>query len=301
MLGALLGSHSHCLCIPEALFWVETLHDWEGDLQNVDPLKAIRKIDRHPRFKIWGIDLDTSLWEHSSTPTSYADLVEWIVQQYGKEHQKPAPNIWVDQTPSNMKYAATLLSIFPRAKMIHLVRDGRAVVSSIMALKWYGSVDRATYYWLEKLSHGLAAETLYGSERILRVRYEDLVSSPEETLRSLCNFIEIEFQPRMVNGDGFDLPAFAQRTHALVGKSPVKDRINAWENELTAREVEIFENIAGDMLTFLGYTPKYGARARGIKDSERVASFFKYIRSIGYFYYNRFRVYWYGNFKRKPK
>lgn len=301
MLGAQLGSHSQCLCIPEALFWVETLQHWEGDLQNIDPLKVIRKIEIHPRFKIWGLNLDTSVWDKSSSPTTYAELIEWIVLQYGNKHQKPAPSLWVDQTPSNMKYAATLFSIFPRAKMIHLVRDGRAVVSSIMALGWFGSVDRATYYWLEKLSHGLAAESLYGPERILRVRYEDLVSSPEETLRSLCKFMEIEYQPRMVNGDGLDLPVFAQRTHALVGQSPIKSRINAWETELTTREVEIFENIAGDMLTFLGYTPKYGARARELKDTERVASFLNYIRSIGNFYYNRYRVYWYGYIKRKPK
>ena len=60
--------------------------------------------------------------------------------------------------------------------------------------------------------------------------------------------------------------------HSLVGSAPNPQRVNAWQSELTPRQVEIFESIAADLLLTLGYPVQFGLEARPISSKERVAS-----------------------------
>ena len=43
---------------------------------------------------------------------------------------------WVDHTPVNLKFFMHLVKHYERAKFIHIVRDGRAVASSVIPLEW---------------------------------------------------------------------------------------------------------------------------------------------------------------------
>jgi hypothetical protein len=294
MLGAMLGTHNRCLCLPESGFFINILQGENIDLTEINVQPILQKIARHPRFKIWEMRLAANNWPDNQPKASYSAIIEWVVRQYGQENGKPFPDYWVDQTPNNMKYAATWLSIFPDARLIHLVRDGRAVANSLMSLKWVNSMDRAASYWLERLSYGLAAEIYYGKERVKRILYEELVSDPETILKEICNFLEIDFQAGMIDSGGVKVPLYMHRINPLVGQKPVQSRITAWEKQLSSRQVEIFENLAGDMLTFLGYRTRVGVCARGLTTPERIKAFFSYLVSIFYFYRNRFRLNWYG-------
>jgi hypothetical protein len=281
MLGAILGTHSDCLCVPEGQFIVDTLQGKDYDLKHVEVNPVLQQITKHPRFKTWMEHLDPPNWPGEQPEAEYSTIVEWLVMLYGQKNGKSSPILWVEHTPSNIKRAVTLASIFPDAKLIHLVRDGRAVAASFLKINWGPkSVDQAAQYWLQILAFGLAAESFLGEDRIMRVYYEDLVREPETSLQSICTFLNIDYQPDMLHGTGFKVPAFARSTHALVGKKPDTSRITAWEQVLTSRQVEIFEYICGDLLTYLGYTPWFGVQARGMGSLEKIASKFGYLRML---------------------
>lgn len=273
-LGSLLGTHQQSLCVPESQFIIEVLNGSNFKIDDIEPRAVLEMIRKHPRFKIWAIDVDDLAVDQSIN--SYSSLIEHIVKHYGEKNAQPTPHFWVDHTPSNIKYVATLLEIFPNAKMIHLVRDGRAVASSLLPLIWGPrSVDKAAYFWLTNLAYGLAAEALYGSNRIMRVKYEELVNETESTLQAICSFIGMEYQPNMVQGDGFKVPSFTRKQHALVGKKPNQTRVNAWQKKLTPRQIEIFESTTANMLNYLGYTPRFGMSAKGMTPMERIISTLK--------------------------
>jgi hypothetical protein len=270
LLGAMLGAHSDCICPPESHFKISVLRACGWDRDQIDVRAALNLIRRHWRFKIWELDIDPAEVPREELGTSYPRLLEWIVARYAERLGKTGASTWVDHTPANIRQAPTLLELFPQAKVVHIVRDGRAVAGSIMPLDWGpNTAIKAARWWLDAVAYGLALETLLGEGQIVRVRYEDLVRAPEETLRRLCGYLGIDYQPHMVQADGFRPPRYTVRQHALIGKGPHAGQATRWETRLTPRQVEIFESLTHDFLNCLGYPLRYGVKARPPSLAER--------------------------------
>jgi hypothetical protein len=224
----------------------------------IDLERALRMIRIHWRFKLWGIDVDPS-----RAPTgSYVELLDWLVEAYARQRGMTG-DIWVDHTPENVNYATALLELFPRAKIVHIVRDGRAVANSILPLDWGpNTIVEAAPWWQANVREGLALEGLLPPEQIVRIVYEDLVRAPEETVRRLCLELDLAYEPRMLRADGFQPPGYTASQHELIGRRPDPERATRWKKTLTARQVEMFEGLAGDLLAQLGYPLIYGSQAR---------------------------------------
>jgi hypothetical protein len=143
------------------------------------------------------------------------------------------------------------------------VRDGRGVAASFLPLDWGpNNIVHAAEFWMARCALGLAAEMELGPDRVLRIRYEDVLADPEVTLRRVATFAGLEYQPAMSEGAGHHPSPYHERQHRLVGHAPDRSRADGWRQVLTAREMEIFEAEAGDFLQVLGYQPEYGIRAR---------------------------------------
>jgi len=176
----MLGAHSACLCTPESQFKTDVYkYLYTAKEKTLDIPEAMNTIKNNWRFKIWDLALGAELPQEV---TSYPGLIEWIVRMYGRRVGKPDPGIWIDHTPENRKHADLLFDLFPESKMIHIIRDGRAVAASIMPLDWgANTIDRAAHYWQTRVTQGLAAES-FSKDRVIRVKYEELAREPEETL-----------------------------------------------------------------------------------------------------------------------
>jgi hypothetical protein len=195
--------------------------------------------------------------------TSYSRLITWLVCEYAKSRRKEEATVWVDHTPTNFRRASTLIEMFPEARFIHLVRDGRAVAASLMKLDWGpNNAFDAAQYWMARCGPGLAAESRFGRDRVLRVRYEDLVSQTEPTLRRVASFADLEYESGMTEGLGLRPGRYSEQQHRLVGTPPDSSRVDRWRGTLKPRQVEVFEAEAGDFLGSLGYQPVFGIRAR---------------------------------------
>jgi hypothetical protein len=278
MLGSVIGAHGRCLCVPEAQFIVSALR--KLGLYNkpvIEPGQVLEFIKRHERFRHWELDLEVASDKFRDC-TAFGDLVKRIIRLYGVRASKPDPVIWVDHTPSNVKFVTTLLELYPEAKFIHLVRDGRAVAASVMPLDWGPNIiTKAAHWWLERVSFGMAAESCY-SGKVLRVGYEDLVSDTAGTMKRVCSFLGIDYDSQMEKADGFIVPPYIARQHSLVGKPPDKSRLDAWKRQLTPRQVEIFEYYSGDMLSYLGYEYQYGISARAPGKKEKLSFIWQEMR-----------------------
>jgi hypothetical protein len=103
----------------------------------------------------------------------------------------------------------------------------------------------------------------------MRVRYEELVLHCEAAVRRICRFLALDFQSGMLKADGFKVPGYTSQQHALIGSTPQPSRVNAWEQSLSPRQVEIFESKAGELLRYLGYELKHGLHARKASRTEK--------------------------------
>jgi len=292
MMGAMLGSHSDILCVPEAHFILQEYQKASRKNYVDDTLKIMNAISSNLRFKLWGLP-QSAIQDISEFPRiGYEEVITELVKQYGKKINKSGVSHWVDHVPANIKYTYLLLRLFPEARFIHIVRDGRAVAASLKSVIWGPkAIDRAAIMWIDFIAHGLAAESKLGTARILRITYESLVQDPRLYLSQICEFIGIEFQEEMIMGRGFVMPQYYRSNQRLVGQIPDVTRITAWQRRLPPRDIEIFEFFAGGLLSYFGYLPQYYPFAKGLTTWNRIRSLLLIpIETIG-IYLNRVKVF----------
>lgn len=103
---------------------------------------------------------------------------------------------WVDGTPEYSFYICGLRKLFPDARFIHIFRDARIVVRSMLnfhrvaGARLVAKEQEAYGYWLRTVSACIEAEKAYGPKIINRIRYADLIDNPESAIRSLLDFLD---------------------------------------------------------------------------------------------------------------
>lgn len=278
MLGAMLGTAPGCQVTPESQFKIEALRLFSDPLVPPDWPILADFICKHRRFRCWG--LDEARLRSVSAFSDYPAFLQFLVELEAEKNGHTRPACWIDHTPENLKYAVTLAALFPRARFIHLLRDPRAVAASMLAVDWsQKQVYGAARSWLRQVAWALAAETALPG-RVLRVRFEDLVTAPETELRRICAFCGLDYDPAMLAGGDFRVPACTRAQHTLVGRPPRAERSSAWRQELSSREIEIIEWVCGDLLSQLGYRPDYGVRARPPGGGEKIRFLLKTVFGI---------------------
>ena len=266
----MLGLGPERLTIPEALFKFTLLPPLVGDDGHVDTQYAHALLAKDEFFKRWGIELSDDL----PPRVSASELVDRMVLAFGRKAGKPNPSIWIDHTPGNIRYASSLSQMFPASRFVHLVRDGRAVAASILPLDWGpNTIADAARWWSMHIAIGLAGERTLGPERVLTVRYEDVVCKPEVVLPKICRFAGLSYDERMIYQRDFDARAFTMTEERLAGQRPDPARTVAWKRRLRGSEVEFFEHLTWELLDLLGYEMVYGAAARMAPRGERLAAF----------------------------
>jgi len=263
MLGALIGGHDDCLTTPASQFLTDTARGYGEGVQANDLKEILLRIGSHRQFRNWSMSLPELRNEQT-----FSDLYSTLFQAYAAE-RKPEARFWVSHSPANIRHGPSLSRLFPDAKFVHIVRDGRAVAASLKKLPaGRGTMRELALTWSERLSHGLALEHALGQDRVLRVKYEDLLNDTNLELGKIVSFIGIDYQDKMVLGDGFRVGG--QGGHALVGKAPLLSRGGAWKEELSSREIELFEFYSAELLELLGFQPCYGLSARPPDLKERI-------------------------------
>lgn len=105
---------------------------------------------------------------------------------------------WVDGTPEYSLYICGLSKLFPDARFVHIVRNARAAVRSMLKFEDNGhrlveNEQRAYEYWLRRVQACVQAEQALGAQTVYRLRYEDLIQQPESAMRGLLEFLNEPF------------------------------------------------------------------------------------------------------------
>jgi Sulfotransferase family len=158
-----------------------------------------------------------------------------------------------EKTPFNVLVFVDLLRLFPRCRAIQTVRDPRAVVASLLRVgeryrlkgltppEFVADLDAAMRFTRESIDAGFRAWRAF-PDRVLTVRYEDLVTRPGAAVVRLCEFLGLTFEPRMLDPHATPHPdqaAIAAADGGLwvdsaLGFRPIEpSRLTAWRTDLT--------------------------------------------------------------------
>ncbi len=216
----------------------------------------------HARFQQWAIpEAEVRGAVEAAAPSSFADAIRAV---YALHAHRAGKARYGDKTPNYVLQLPLLARLFPEARFVHIVRDGRDVALSVTGIDEWGPkrVPGAARYWSQHVNAGRTAGRMLGPARYLEVRYEDLAAAPESELRSICAFYDLPFDPAMLSYyERFDeviAPDFQPQIHQRLREPPKV--VSKWRTEMTAEDRAAFEAQAGDLLAACGYEVANDAR-----------------------------------------
>ena len=186
---------------------------------------------------------------------TFADAVRAVFALYAAERGK---TLYGDKTPGYVNHLELLGAVFPEAKFVHIIRDGRDVALGYLDRDEWGpsTIGEAAMYWRSRVARGREAGRALGSDRYVEVRYEDLVDDPDKTIRLVCDFLGLEFHDEMLrfHERGQEFISVSNTPDAFGGLAkPITKGMRNWRTQMAPGDVELFEAIAGDLLDALGY------------------------------------------------
>lgn len=187
----------------------------------------------------------------------------------GKAARDAGKEIPCEQTPRNIFYADRLLELFPAARIVHMIRDPRAVMASqkkrwqrrqlaavkvpfYHTLRVWANYHPTTMSQLWRRATGQALKLQQENERrFLTVRFEDLLREPEPTVRKVCDFLGVAFEPNMLHVGQINSSHQSSVGGARPGLN--KSAIDTWRDVLNEGEIAITEKVCSVEMERCGY------------------------------------------------
>ncbi|XP_017010772.2 protein-tyrosine sulfotransferase isoform X1 [Drosophila takahashii] len=181
------------------------------------------------------------------------------------KHGEPAPRL-CNKDPLTLKMGSYVIELFPNAKFLFMVRDGRATVHSIISRKvTITGFDLSSYrQCMQKWNH--AIEVMHeqcrdiGKDRCMMVYYEQLVLHPEEWMRKILKFLDVPWNDAVLHHEEFinkpnGVPlSKVERSSDQVIKPVNLEAMSKWVGQIPGDVVRDMADIA-PMLSVLGYDP----------------------------------------------
>lgn len=217
----------------------------------------------------WEISLDdfkVTLTE--KVGLSYAELCGSLYIYYAKQKGFSEKFIWGDKNNAYVNYIDVLAWLYPQARFVHIVRDGRAVLASyqalandshkyaphlpknakIVAARWNDTISRITHH-LEK----------YATERYIVVRYEDILTDFNRSVGQVCEFLGLSLEENMqkyhILNRNKNLEPVAYDSWKWRTREPIDpSRAEHWRSVLSSEDLTCFESLTNQTLVDYGYT-----------------------------------------------
>ncbi len=256
LLRLMMTSHPALAVPPEGDFLLRLrVHQPSAPAQQQAFFQAFLGIEKCAE---WGLTL-AELTEACGIfqPRSWPELAAlpywtWLAKSY------PDASRWGDKNPCFVHRIPALVAMYPRARFVHIIRDGRDVAASWLKVH-FGPADvtTAARTWRAAVAAGLQAARRFPSQ-VYTIRYEDLLRDPVGVLTGICRFLHEVFSPEMMGYSEENqrrglVPSHRKGWHQLTFHPPDPSRIGAWRGALSAEQVRRFEAIAADALSICRY------------------------------------------------
>lgn len=260
LLRLVLAGHSR-LHIPPETWFIEPLvrkFSLTEPLSAADVESAVATMGANYRWPDMGIDIEEILRRASALVNpKLVDVLNLVYRNQLTGAGKPR---FGDKTPIYITILPELATLYPGAKFIHLIRDGRDVAMSIIDAHWSGRCyDGKDFDWTRAVRLGLAYRKSPHAAQILEVKYEDLVANFEPAVRRICSFLGEEFEPRMLEfKQRIELvPEREQHIHGKLQRPVSPDAVGVWRKKLSGFECFIMEACLRRDLLELGYPLRF--------------------------------------------
>lgn len=276
LLAVMLDSHPMIACGPElGVFNKKRIYKSYALFKKALPkwLKEGLPAEGYSEYRAFFCDVEYYGWDRQSLiglskrATSLREFFDLFFERFLVSRRK---RVWGEQTPGNAYCLAEFLELYPRAKVLHIVRDGRDVFCSFLRRPGSSAFHSASS-WLYNTS---AAYRFRGHRNYLEIRYEKLVEDPRRELLRICTHLDIGFDEGMLHPSQNDywenLKSKFHKSWSLhPGQEISKSSVGRHQEEMTSDMLNFFYRIslsdhgmrqlgvshrsAGELMKLLGY------------------------------------------------
>ncbi|MBI1375467.1 MAG: sulfotransferase [Phycisphaera sp.] len=179
-------------------------------------------------FRHSGFTVDPSL--------DYPSLVNDFLEQKRRRDAKQLVGATVHH------HFSRLHRIWPEARYIHLLRDGRDVSRSVVQMEWAGNLFVASDVWTTAEAEWDRLKPMLRADQWIEIRFEDVVSDCNQAMARLCDWIGVSYSDKIYD-------------YAASSTYDVPDARLAyqWKQKIGRDELAVLEARIGDLLQTRGY------------------------------------------------
>jgi hypothetical protein len=257
LLRLIIDAHSK-ISIPPPGFMFPFIYPFlfsYGDLNNELNLRElIEDVTQFHKLKGWPEKLTVNEIIAAVKENSFVGVYSAIHEIWAKKHGKVR---WGEKTPRNIFFIGEILSCFPDAQFIHIIRDGRDVaVDWVDNLNWPKNIYSSAMEWREHILAIKPWRDKLSADQLIEIFYEDLVKDPFTVVQQVCNFVGEDVESNMLKYHSSEHTlqwARSEKCHQYVTNPVTQEYIGFYKNRLENRDIQMLSGILEKELRELGY------------------------------------------------
>ena len=236
---------------------IDKVGSGDETLLTPERIEFVRNYKRFARLGIDGQAVDRA----AELATTYPEFVSALYAEMAQIHGKPLSG---EKTPDYVRRIPLLHRLFPRARFVHIIRDGRDVALS--TLQWAHEqkgpgrfklwqnqpLAVCALWWAWQVDSGRRDGARIGTSQYLELHYEKLTAEPETQLRRISDFLNLPYASEMIN---FHEGKTREGANLSAKKAwiPATSGLRDWRKDFSFADQALFDTLSGSLLQDLGY------------------------------------------------
>jgi len=213
-----------------------------GDFTQLSNLtKLINDICNERAISQWGAKFNPEVVKSDlGGKFTYSELIDYLFIQLMKKKGK---SMWGDKTPHYILKLNQLINLYPNAKYLYIVRDGRDVALSLLKKPWGpNNIYKCAEQWNQanNSEQQIILKSLKDKGQVLYISYEKLLENTEQECRRIYDFLDD------------DIDNHRDMIDELIAKT-VSGNHAKWKTEMTNQQILTYEAIAKSSLLYHQY------------------------------------------------
>lgn len=202
----------------------------------------------------WNIELNRDMIFERCQVHTLVEITKVLYDYLSEQNNK---KFWCCKSLANVHFLNEIEEGWTDTHYIHLYRDGRDVACSFKkAVVGEKHIYFIAKQWVKEQELAIKHCDKVGTDKSIRVRYEEFIQYPEQTIKGICALLKVKYTNNVMKYyESKESKSTAQSgvMWENVAKPVIKNNYNKYKSELSETDINIFESVAGDTLKKLGY------------------------------------------------
>jgi len=262
-----MSANSRAFSLPETHFFYLVLPKVKlspNDIITISKLDDIFNIFSSQLNYELSTDLYLRLCNGTERGMRALDVFEEIVNDHKPKGSVDDDHLRVvEKTPLHVLNLSEIANIYESAKFINIVRNPVDTIASWVSAPFSNSSSIISYSYLwNKLTDCANSYFLNNHDRIVTIKYEDLICDTERVVSNVCRFVELDFESKMLSDFRKEFlrnttPDEVWKKGVLTGNiSPLEEK---WKSRINPGQAWLIEKITRDKRTTYNYHNKVDA------------------------------------------